>query len=63
MCFWDTKNLKCMKGYVIWKQFMLLSIGLYAVGLYRKPGLQAAVNNLKSVLTSTGELRTTAKMA
>lgn len=27
--------------------------GLYAVGLYRKPGLQAAVNNLKSVLTST----------
>ena len=52
-----------MKGYVIWKQFMLLSIGLYAVGLYRKPGLQAAVNNLKSVLTSTGELRTTAKMA
>jgi len=26
--------------------------GLYILGIYRKPGLQAAVNNLKSVLTS-----------
>ena len=29
--------------------------GLHTVGLYRKPGLQAAINNLKSVITSVGE--------
>ncbi|XP_066934985.1 unconventional myosin-IXb-like isoform X1 [Clytia hemisphaerica] len=27
--------------------------GLYTLGIYRKPGPQAAINNLKSVLTST----------
>lgn len=44
-------------GYVTYYDFFLfLFLGLYSLGIYRKPGPQAAVNNLKSVLTSVGML-------
>ena len=47
-----TRNLKDFSCLLFHFSIVL---GLYTLGIYRKPGPQAAINNLKSVLTSVGK--------